>query len=51
MPYSYCLELRPGPDDKDYNLGFALPEEKARIAGEEAYAGIRAFLGSIVKRN
>ena len=47
IPYSYCLELRPGQSGTDANYGFALPEDRAPKAGEETYQGIQAFLVSI----
>jgi hypothetical protein len=49
IPYAYCLELKPGESDKEYNQGFLLPEYKVKEASNEAWAGIRAFLNSIRK--
>lgn len=49
IPYSYCLELRPGGNDSDSHYGFALPEDRAIKAGEETFVGVREFLKSIKK--
>lgn len=49
IPYSYCLELRPSQYGTDSNYGFALPENRAPLAGRETWAGVKAFLNSIKK--
>jgi carboxypeptidase A2 len=48
VPYTYCLELRPGQTGVDSNYGFALPENRVPKAGEETYSGIKAFLGTLL---
>jgi len=49
IPYAYCLELRPGQTGTDSNYGFGLPQDRAPLAGAETYAGVAAFLKSIIK--
>lgn len=47
IKYSFCLELRPGQTGVDSNYGFALPEDRAPMVGEETYAGIIALVKSL----
>lgn len=48
IKYSFCLELRPGQTGIDSNYGFALPEDRAPMVGEETYAGIIALVKSLM---
>jgi len=48
IKYAYCLELRPGQSGTDSSYGFALPENRAPLAGAETFAGLTAFLRTII---
>jgi carboxypeptidase A2 len=47
IPHSYCLELRPGQSGTDSNFGFQLPPDRAPLAGQETYNGVKAFINEI----
>jgi hypothetical protein len=50
VPYTYCLELRPGQTGVDSTYGFALPQDRVPKAGEETFAGLKAYLGTFVQQ-
>lgn len=51
VKYAYALELRPEMNSYESYYGFQLPESYAPGVGQETYAGLKAMIDAIGKRN
>ena len=47
VKYAYALELRPQQNTDEDIYGFALPESRVVLCGEETYAGLKAIMKAI----